>query len=92
MDHRADWHAIEKLYVLGEVVGAYDDGTPIRRYPSIRDLARRFQLARSVVGNHSRRGGWGAERARFQNAHRDAMWKRLMAEELVPPGLRSSSP
>jgi hypothetical protein len=82
MDNGRDWHAIEKLYVMGEVTGTRDDGTQIRRYPSLRDLAVRFGIGRSVLGNRARRGTWKAARARFQEAHRETMWRQLISREL----------
>jgi hypothetical protein len=49
MNNGRDRHAIEKRYVLGEITGTRDDGTQIRRDPSIRDLAMQFGIARSVL-------------------------------------------
>jgi hypothetical protein len=90
MDNGRDWHAIEKLHVLGEVTGTRDDGTQIRRYPSLRDLALRFCIARSVLGNRARRGAWQAARARFQEDHRQSMWRQLIASELQAESLASA--
>jgi len=83
MENGRDWHSIEKLYVLGEVTGTRADGTRTRRYPSIRDLAARFGIARSVVGNRARRGNWRAARDRFQSALHEGMWRDLISKELV---------
>lgn len=83
MNNGRDWHTIEKLYVLGEITGTRDDGTQIRRYPSIRELAMQFGIARSVVGNRARRGGWKAARSRFQEAQRERMWSQLIAAALL---------
>jgi hypothetical protein len=94
MNNGRDWHAIEKLYVLGEVTGTRDDGTQIRRYPSLRDLATQFGIARSVLGNRARRGEWKATRARFQEAQRETMGRHLMTRELTgaPTSVRTAAP
>ena len=56
-----DWHAIEKLYVFGEVVRVREDGSEERTFPSIRAVAQRFGVSRSVVGERrSATIGWAA--------------------------------
>lgn len=82
MQNGRDWHSIEKLYVFGEITGTRPDGTCTRWYPSIRELAARFGVARSVVGNRARRGNWLALRDRFQATEREFVWRDLIAEEL----------
>jgi hypothetical protein len=61
------WDEIEKAYVTGEVVRQLPDGSFERRYPSIRDLAARFGVSRSLVGYHSRRHNWPEQRVRFRD-------------------------
>jgi hypothetical protein len=77
-----DWHAIQKLYVFGEIVRVHEDGSEVRRFPSIRELSARLRIARSVIGNRARRDDWVVARARFQGEHRAATWQKLVDLEL----------
>lgn len=61
------WGDIEKAYITGEIVRQLDDGSFERTYPSIRDLAEKFGVQRSLIGYHSRRHNWPARRIDFQN-------------------------
>ena len=63
---KRDWHAIAKLYVFGELGGVRDDGFQDRTFPSIRDIARRFRISRSAVGDRALREDWGGRRFTFQ--------------------------
>jgi hypothetical protein len=78
-----DWHAIEKLYVFGEVVRVREDGSEDRSFPSIRSLAQRFGVSRSVVGEKAFRGDWTGRRYQFRTALHDANWKKLIAHEVA---------
>jgi len=78
-----DWHAIGKLYVFGEVVRVRADGSEERSFPSIRAIAQRFGISRSVVGERALREGWGSRRWRFQGALHEATWQKLMAHEVA---------
>lgn len=60
------WDEIEKAYVCGEVVRQLEDGSFERRYPSIRELAQKFGVHRSLVGYHSRRYNWPKQRKEYQ--------------------------
>jgi hypothetical protein len=51
-----DWHAIEKVYVFGEVVRVREDGSEERAFPTIRAIAQRFGISRSVVRGKSAPG------------------------------------
>lgn len=61
------WDAIERGYVCGEVVRQLPDGSFERSYPSIRDLAAKFGVSRSLVGYHSRRHNWPEQRLAFRD-------------------------
>lgn len=61
------WEDIEKAYVCGEVVRQLEDGTFERSYPSIRELAQKFGVHRSLVGYHSRRHNWPKQRREYQD-------------------------
>jgi hypothetical protein len=80
---KRDWHAIEKLYVFGEVVRVREDGTEDRAFPTIRAIARRFGISRSTVGERALRNEWVGRRVRFRAALRDAAWQKLMAYEVA---------
>src|SRR5713101_4355461 len=60
------WDALEKDYINGVVVQQLDDGSFERKFPSIRDLADKYDVHRSLIGYHSRRHAWPARRAEFQ--------------------------
>lgn len=60
------WDAIEKEYITGEVVRQLDDGSFERKFPSIRDLADKFGVHRSLIGYHSRRHNWPTRRQEFR--------------------------
>lgn len=60
------WAEIEKAYISGEIMRQLEDGSFERHYPSIRELATKFGVQRSLVGYHSRRHNWPARRAEFQ--------------------------
>lgn len=60
------WDEIEKAYVCGEIVRQLDDGSFERSYPSIRDLAKKYGVHRSLIGYHSRRHNWPARRQDFR--------------------------
>jgi transposase-like protein len=60
------WADIEKAYVCGEIVRQLDDGSFERNYPSIRELAKKFGVHRSLVGYHSRRHNWPSRRQDFR--------------------------
>lgn len=60
------WDEIEKAYVCGEIVRQLDDGSFERNYPSIRELAKKFGVHRSLVGYHSRRHNWPSRRQDFR--------------------------
>lgn len=83
-----DWHAIEKLYVFGEVVRVREDGSEERTFPSIRAVAQRFGVSRSAIGEKALRDDWVGRRMKFQAASRDATWQKLMAHEVA----RASAP
>jgi len=78
-----DWHAIEKLYVFGEVVRVREDGSEERVFLTIRAIAQRFGVSRSTVGEKAFNDDWVGRRLRFRAALRDATWQTLMAEELA---------
>ncbi|HYQ02749.1 MAG TPA: hypothetical protein VER96_28955 [Polyangiaceae bacterium] len=80
---KRDWHAIEKLYVFGEVVRVREDGSEERSFPTIRALAQRFGISRSAVGEKALRHDWVTGRYNFRAALRDATWKKVMAAELA---------
>ena len=42
-------HAIERVYVFGEVVRVREDGSEQRTFPTIRAIAQRFGISLSVV-------------------------------------------
>jgi hypothetical protein len=67
------WDAIERAYVTGEIVHKLPDGSFERRYPSIRELAAKFGVAKSLVGYHSRRHNWPAQRLAFRDRVRTEM-------------------
>lgn len=60
------WDEIEKAYVCGEIVRQLEDGSFERSYPSIRDLAKKYGVHRSLIGYHSRRHNWPARRQNFR--------------------------
>jgi len=78
-----DWHAIEKAYVFGEVVRVRSDGSEERTFPTIRAIAQRFGISRSVVGAKALRDDWVSRRFYFRAALRDATWKKQMADEVA---------
>lgn len=78
-----DWHAIERAYVFGEVVRVRDDGSEERTFPSIRAIAQRFGISRSMVGEKALRNDWVSRRFYFRAALRDATWKKQMADEVA---------
>lgn len=78
-----DWHAIEKVYVFGDVVRVRDDGSEERTFPSIRAIAQRFGICRSIVGEKAFRNDWVSRRFYFRAALRDATWKKQMADEVA---------
>jgi hypothetical protein len=61
------WDEIEKEYICGEIMRQLEDGSFERHYPSIRDLAEKFSVQRTLVGYHSRRHNWPARREEFRN-------------------------
>jgi hypothetical protein len=67
---KVPWDEIEKAYVCGETLNQQDDGSFERRYPSIRDLATRFGVHRSLIGYHCRRHNWPDQRLRFRDSVR----------------------
>jgi hypothetical protein len=77
-----DWHAIERLYVFGVVVCTRGDGSEVRSFPTIRQLADKLGIARSVVGRRASRHEWAARRGRFQVEFRAATWQKLAEREL----------
>ncbi len=81
-----DWHAIEKLYVFGEVVRVREDGSEERTFPSIRAIAQRFGISRSVVGEKAMRDNWAGRRFEFLAALRRANCQQQMAHELARAG------
>src|SRR5437762_13683540 len=87
-----DWHTIEKAYVFGDVVRVRDDGSEERRFPTIRTIAQRFGISRSLVGEKALRNDWVSRRSYFRAALRDATWKQQMADEVTraaaPPRAR----
>jgi hypothetical protein len=80
---KRDWHAIAKLYVFGELVRVRDDGFEDRAFPSIRDIARRFRISRSAVGDRALREDWVTRRVRFQTELGSAAWEKLIAREVA---------
>ena len=87
-----DWHGIEKLYVFGEVVRVREDGSEERTFPTIRAVAQRFGISRSVVGERALRDDWVSRRFQFRAALRSATWQKQMANEVAsaaaPPRLQ----
>src|SRR5262245_47651853 len=63
---------VDRLLVEGEVVVG-DDGTERRSWPSQRDLARRFNVAPSLVAAFAKRHACGERRAAFQ-AGKPVQW------------------
>lgn len=56
--------AIRRAYIYGEDVAL---GDPLQRhYPSIRELADRNSLSRSIIGRAARREDWVGARRRFR--------------------------
>jgi hypothetical protein len=82
-DQDRDWHEIKKLYVFGEVAYFREDGSPVRQYPSLRELSATLGIARSVLGNRARRGGWAAARASFRQLEDGRTWRRLAEKALA---------
>lgn len=78
-----DWHAIEKVYVFGEVVRVRGDGSEERTFPSIRAIAQRFGISRSIVGEKALRNDWVSRRFYFRAALGKATWQKQMADEVA---------
>lgn len=78
-----DWHAIEKVYVFGDVVRVREDGFEERKFPTIRAIAQRFGISRSVVGEKALRDDWVSRRFQFRAALRSATWQKQMADEVA---------
>jgi len=78
-----DWHAIERLYVFGEVVDVRDDRSEVREFPTIRELAARLGTSRSVIGDRASNNGWAYRRRQFQIEFRNATWQKLAERELA---------
>ena len=78
-----DWHAIEKLYVFGEVARVREDGSEQRVFLTIRAIAQRFGVSRSAVGEKAFNDDWVGRRLRFRAALHDATWQTLMAHEIA---------
>lgn len=78
-----DWHVIEKAYVFGVVAGTRDDGSEIRVFPTIRQIAQQLGIARSVVGNRACRGDWVRRRQQFQAELGEATWKDELDREVA---------
>lgn len=83
-----DWHAIEKLYVFGELVRVRSDGFEERTFPTIRAIAERFGISRSVVGDRALRGDWVSRRYNFRAALRSAAGQKEMAAEVAKAATR----
>jgi hypothetical protein len=83
MTFERDWHAIAKLYVFGLVVKVRDDGSEVREFPTIRQIAKVLAIPRSVVGNRARREDWVGRRQKFQAEVDAATWEELAERELA---------
>jgi len=81
-----DWHAIEKLYVFGEGVRVREDGSEERTFPTIRAIAQRFGISRSVVGEKAFRDDWVGRRFEFLAALRRANCQKQMDHEVARAG------
>ena len=78
-----DWHAIERAYIFGEVLRVRDDGSEERTFPSIRAIAQRFGISRSMVGEKALRNDWVSRRFYFRAALCKATWQKQMADEVA---------
>ena len=56
-----DWKAVSREYIEGFVV----DG--VLKYPTVRDLAAKYNLNVSTVGRHCSKEEWNIQRERFAN-------------------------
>lgn len=83
MSMERDWHAIENAYVFGEVARVREDGSEERTFPSIRAIAQRFGISRSVVGQKALRSDWVTRRYEFRAAVRKATWDKQMADQVA---------
>ena len=61
------WDDIERAYVCGETIRQREDGSFERVYPSIRDLAEKFGVNRSLIGYHCHRHNWPEQRRAFRD-------------------------
>jgi hypothetical protein len=61
------WAELEEAYVRSEAVRERPDGSFERTYPSIRDLADRYGVHRTLVGRRSKRYDWLGKRAALEN-------------------------
>ncbi len=59
---RIDWEAIETEYVWGDTLGQREDGTFLRKYPTFKQLAKKYGLATATVHYHAKRGKWADRR------------------------------
>jgi len=78
-----DWHTIGNIYIFGEVVRVREDGSEERTFPSIRAIAQRLGISRSVVGQKALRHDWVSRRFQFRAALSNATWQKQMADEVA---------
>jgi hypothetical protein len=61
---RVDWEAVENDYVWGETLSQREDGSYVRKYPTFKQLGKKFGCAPSVVHYYAKRGNWADRRLR----------------------------
>ena len=59
---RVDWEAVENEYVWGETLSQRPDGSYVRKYPTFKQLGKKFGVAPSVVHYYAKRGNWADRR------------------------------
>ena len=66
-----DWTAIMEEYVVGYVVIDPETGHKIHQYPTLDDLAAKYQVSSSYIKNKSSKESWGLRRETFQTKLRE---------------------
>lgn len=82
-----DWRILEREYITGTIEEDPKSGHLRRRYPSIRDLAKRHSLGVPIVTYHCRKGNWLPRREKFVLQMREELEEELAKARGVDAGV-----
>jgi hypothetical protein len=76
-DPDINWEAIEADYVWGETISKREDGTYVRKYPTLVQIGDKHGISKSLVHYYAKKHGWEDRRLRAISTTKEEFDKEM---------------